>query len=278
MFGEPSMLIEDLLYFKTSANYSDKYSGLDHPKNVNDIDWFTNYPIQDFDYKYNSWGFRGPEYDQYVGKPVNICLGDSFTVNLGGPIEYSWPSLLQEKFDIPCLNLGMDGAGNDAIRLVYDRACEIFDVQKTFVVYSYLHRRLVNSRFKSEPYNYTDNVTYFEYNAIHDAFFNFIPPWCWTHIEYSYISQKIAPYVNNYELSWELDIPRHYVDELQYNNVKGAEWPTYKDFVAGADPHPDVFLDGFGLPVKGFYLNRDGHHLSLEGNQKLADNLYNQTK
>ena len=31
----------------------------------------------------------------------------------------------------------MDGAGNDAIKLVYERACEIFDVQNTFVMYPY---------------------------------------------------------------------------------------------------------------------------------------------
>jgi len=98
------MLIEDLDYFKRSKNYIGKYRGIDHPDHCIDIEWFTNYPIQDFDYKYNSRGFRGPEYDQYIGKPVNICLGDSFTINLGGPIEHSWPSLLQEKFDIPCLN------------------------------------------------------------------------------------------------------------------------------------------------------------------------------
>ena len=102
------MLIEDLGYFKQSANYSDKYSGMDCLEKCWDKEWFKNYPIQDFDYKFNSWGFRGPEYNQYIGKPVNICLGDSFTVNVGGPIEHSWPSLLQEKFD-NIMKLGYTG-------------------------------------------------------------------------------------------------------------------------------------------------------------------------
>ena len=78
------MLIDDLQYFKRSSNYTNKYSGFDTP-GFSSPD-FNEYPIQDFDYQFNSWGFRGPEYDQYVGKAVNICLGDSFTVNVGGPV------------------------------------------------------------------------------------------------------------------------------------------------------------------------------------------------
>ena len=271
------MLIEDLGYFKQSANYSDKYSGMDCLEKCCDKEWFKNYPIQDFDYKFNSWGFRGPEYNQYIGKPVNICLGDSFTVNVGGPIEHSWPSLLQEKFDIPCLNLGIDGAGNDTIRLVYDRACEIFDVQKTFVVYSFLHRRLVNSRLKSEPCDHTDNIIHFEENFINDAYFNFIPPWCWTNQELNYIDALSESYLSIEDTYWNDKIPRILCIEEQYNDLRGPDWPTYDEFLAGVNPHPDVYTQEFRLR-NYLHSNRDGLHLSLEGNQKLADNLYNQTK
>ena len=150
------MLINDLEYFKRRTNY--QTWGVDDPdhSNISGEEWHA-YPIQDFDYQFNSWGFRGPEYTQYVGKPVNICLGDSFTVNVGGPIEHSWSSQLAQHFDIPTLNLGMDGAGNDAIKLVYDRACELFDVQDTFVMYSYLHRRLVDNKFTQQGYSDNEN-------------------------------------------------------------------------------------------------------------------------
>ena len=92
------MLINDLEYFIHSANNSSKTSGMDTPdRGIRKIkDWYA-YPIQDFTYQFNSWGFRGPEYDEHIGKPVNICLGDSFTVNVGGPIDYSWPSQLSGK-------------------------------------------------------------------------------------------------------------------------------------------------------------------------------------
>lgn len=280
MFGEPNMLIEDLLYFKTSANYSDKYSGIDSPTTCQSVKWFKNYPIQNFDYQFNSWGFRGPDYNQYIGKPVILCLGDSFTVNVGGPIEHSWPSLLQVNYDIPCLNLGMDGAGNDAIRLVYDRACKIFDVQKTFVVYSFLNRRLENKRFKSDLHEHQDNINYFEKHFIPNAYFNFIPHWCWTSEEMDYIFSKASYYLDTKEDFWDSKMPRGLVSKGCYQDMQGEDWCSYEEFIAGADPHPDVFTEEFGLKIIVFLLhnNRDGLHLSLEGNQKLADNLYNQTK
>lgn len=136
------MLINDFKYFHNKSKYHKKTSGMDHPKEAYRLkaDWYT-YTTQDFDYKFNTWAFRGPEYAQYVGKSVNICLGDSFTVNVGESINNSWCSQLAKNFDIPTLNLGMDGAGNDAIRLVYDRACKIFDVRDTFVMYRSLFYR-----------------------------------------------------------------------------------------------------------------------------------------
>ena len=158
------MLINDLNYFKRSSNYHKKFSEMDTPGNnilAMSVEDFHDYPIQDFDYQFNSWGFRGPEYKQYISNPVNICLGDSFTVNIGGPIEHSWCSKLAEHFDIPTINLGMDGAGNDAIKLVYNRACKLFDVQNTFVMYSFLHRRLINGEFRQEVYKDNENFEYF---------------------------------------------------------------------------------------------------------------------
>tara|TARA_B110000881_G_C18488577_1_gene470509 strand:- start:330 stop:1049 length:720 start_codon:yes stop_codon:yes gene_type:complete len=179
-----------------------KYYGLDSPTKIspkNPAGRFEEYPVQDFDYQFNSWGFRGPEYDQFIGTPVNICVGDSFTVNLGGPIEHSWSSQLQEYFNKPTLNLGMDGAGNDAIRIVYDRAIKMFDVQHAFVMYSYFHRRLVDNEFthyngkiktgmKPAPLNTDEeNFSYFEDQYIDDAYGAFIPKWCYTETELQYI-------------------------------------------------------------------------------------------
>jgi len=187
------MLINDLEYFKDKANYINQISGLDRPEKSlrGTKEWFA-YPVQNFNYQFNSWGFRGPEYEQYIGKPVNICLGDSFTVNVGGPIEHSWCSQLAKHFDIPTLNLGMDGAGNDAIRLVYDRACKLFDVQDCFVMYSYLARRNINGTFT----NYVDgnddasNFEYFEQQKLYNIYESVNPYWCHSNTEIEYFNQK----------------------------------------------------------------------------------------
>lgn len=206
------MLIEDLLYYKEMSNVKTIFHGMDkpdHPYHTRKApkDWWKNYPQHEFKYQFNSWGFRGSEYDQYIGQPVILCMGDSNTVNVGGSIEDSWASQLDKMVKLPCINLGMDGAGNDAIRLCYDRAVELFDVQETFVMYSYLHRRLIDkefthyvregfvftlagkTRFKQAPYH-TDlqNFEHFLKNRIPNAHENFIPPWCYIEKELDFIS------------------------------------------------------------------------------------------
>ncbi len=234
------MLITDLEYFQQKANLKTKYYGLDDPnaKFPRPLDWFHSYPVQDFDYQFNSWAFRGPEYEQYMGKPVNVCIGDSFTVNMGGPIEHSWPAQLKKYFDIPTVNLGMDGAGNDAIRLVYNRAQQMFYIQNTFVMYSYFHRRLIDKRFAhfnggkntgfiDAPFHTdTENFDYFENNFINDkrCYYLFLPDWCYTDTEIEYITGH---------------------DVFNY---------------------PDLGREQLS--------NRDYHHINLELNTNIAEHLY----
>jgi len=275
------MLINDLKYFKRSANYSNTTSGIDQPDRSNrtNQEWHA-YPVQDFDYQFNSWGFRGPEYTQYIGKPVNICLGDSFTANVGGPIEHSWCSQLALHFDTPTLNLGMDGAGNDAIRLVYDRACKIFDVQNTFVMYSYLHRRLVDNKFKREMLDDSENFKHFLEHRIPNVFECALPDWTYSKEEKQFLS-KLEIFFFDTPLYFfdNQEIDRKLIDKDQYNNLRGTEWPTFKQFVQGAEPHPDMLTKEFGQFISSLiYKNRDGHHMNQETNKVYADYFYNQWK
>ena len=275
------MLIDDLKYFKHSSNYHNKYSGIDTPgKNTRSSRDFHEYPIQDFDYQFNSWGFRGPEYDQYVGQAVNICLGDSFTVNVGGPVEHSWFSQLAEHFDIPTVNLGMDGAGNDAIKLVYNRACEVFDVQDTFVMYSYLHRRLINNEFRQEIGSDTENFEYFLEQRIPNVIECALPGWNWTSEEENFLSEQEIYFLDMPWVSYFSDhqtTDRKYVAKFQYNNLRGPDWPSLKEFVNGADPHPDMFTKEFGQFISNrVYTSRDGLHMNYDTNKIYADYLYTQ--
>ena len=204
------MLINDLECWERFSNKQSNYLGIDWPGNLPKFrpkGWWENYPVQNFNYQFNEWGFRGPDYSEYVDKPVNICLGDSFTVNIGGPIEHSWPSQLDELLDLPTINLGVGGAGNDAIHLVYNRACEVFDVQNIFVMYSFFHRRLVGNKisqygggmYKSSPilsaplYTDVENFQHFVDHMIPESYEAHIPPWC-----YSYEEMEMIPFYQHY--------------------------------------------------------------------------------
>jgi len=275
------MLIEDLVYYKRSANYTNNTSGIDHPHRSkrNTKGWYS-YPIQDFNYQFNSWGFRGPEYKQYIGKPVNICLGDSFTVNVGGPIEHSWCSQLAKNFDIPTLNMGMDGAGNDAIKIVYNRACEIFDVQNTFVMYSYFHRRLSNNNefvhFDNSVFNFDELIFYFYKNFIDGAFYTFVPSWCWSKDELTYLENNHKK--NLYKLN-QIDLEDihtsmvTYITKDEYNFYKGSDWISYDRFKKGQINKIMLEDDYFINHILERYINknRDGNHLDQKANKIVAD-------
>lgn len=258
-------------------NFKGKFCGIDNPNSITDKYWFKTCPDQNFNYEFNSWGFRGPEYEQYIGKPVVLCIGDSATINIGGSIEYSWPSLLQKKFKIPCLNFGMEYAGNDAMRYVYDAACKIFNVQHTFVLYSFFHRRFENNEFKSEPHPHEENINYFQQYQIPGAYFQFLPFWYNTDEEIEFINNMVDSYLDPAEGFWSNKVPRFYVNPEQYKKLAGHSWPLFDEFLQGAE----IFnLDSEKTRLDASYLfkNRDNHHMSLYVNKKIANNLYQQFK
>lgn len=270
------MLIKDFKYYNERRNQTLKTYGLDTLELCfEDSDWWQNYPQQNFDYQFNSWGFRGEEYTQYIGKPVNICLGDSFTVNVGAPIEYSWCSQIAQQTQLPCINLGIDGAGNDAIKLVHDRACDLFDVQNTFVMYSFFHRKLDNGNLVQDArLDHTDFLQYRIDNAVEC----FLPFWAWTCEEIEYIEKTGIFYLRENNLPYasvdHLD-PRYFVHRARYQELQGDTWPNYHEFINGAEPHPDMYNDQFGNFVneKMFYVNRDGLHMNETANKIYADYL-----
>lgn len=268
---------KDKIINNERKNYKSKFCGVDSLKECIDVDWFLNYPIQNFDYKFNNWGFRGPDYEQYKNKPVVLCIGDSFTANIGGPISYSWPSLLQKHFDIPCLNFGVERASNDSQREIYNKAIELFDVKYTFVVYGLLHRRL-------EYTTPEEDIKNFEKNFINDAYYQFSPLSSYKDKEIDYIRTKRNPYLTyrkNPDLIyyWDINDPRDLVLKTEYEKVSGSDWCSYEEFLSGGDLHNDLITGEFKLILNNdpnYYCNRDGMHLNLKGNQLLADDLYNQ--
>jgi hypothetical protein len=123
------------------ANYYANSTGIDSLENA-EKRWtkkhFLNYPYQ-IEYKYNSRGFRGPEWPSNVND-VCWCVGDSFTSGVGQPYEHIWPYVFSVKSNIPTINVSMDGASN---MWISRKTIELLEIEPKYIIiqWSYVHRR-----------------------------------------------------------------------------------------------------------------------------------------
>lgn len=92
-----------------------------------------------------------------------VTIGDSFTYcqGLDNPLTQGWPALIAKHYNLPLVNLGRQGAGNDSI---YRRACEYVyhDLDKKskpffIVAFSQAWRR---EEWYNKHYNGTSNQCY----------------------------------------------------------------------------------------------------------------------
>lgn len=74
-------------------------------------------PEREITYSFNSHGFRSPEFNS---APAVLCLGCSHTMGIGLPIEETWPTILQQRLELPCWNLGLGGAALDTLFRITD--------------------------------------------------------------------------------------------------------------------------------------------------------------
>ena len=121
----------------------------DHPDPVIDSSVpFITYPYPVY-YKYNSRGFRGPEWPKDLSDVI-WCLGDSFTEGIGVPFEHTWPSILQTKTKKHCINLGINGSAN---RLILNIAKQVISkYNPKYMVIMWSHQ---NSRYE-DPWTFID--------------------------------------------------------------------------------------------------------------------------
>lgn len=114
-------------------------SGMDNPRYCNRVTHWYSYPHA-VEYQYNSRGFRDQEWPQDFTNSI-WCLGDSFTVGIGSPLEHTWWYQLALVTQRRTINVSMDGASNQWISR---KACAILEsgVCDTMVIqWSYTHRR-----------------------------------------------------------------------------------------------------------------------------------------
>lgn len=135
------MILPDLV-LPSRANQHWQYSGIDSPELCLDIQHFLSYPYS-VDYVYNSRGFRDQEWPDSLAalQAATWCIGDSFTVGIGQPLEHIWPRLLARAQQQRTINISMDGASNDWI---FRRALDVLhcvDPVRMIVMWSYTNRR-----------------------------------------------------------------------------------------------------------------------------------------
>jgi hypothetical protein len=133
-----------MLIVKKDINFYGKTKGMDSYEKCYNKQHFKNYK-KEIIYQYNSRGFRGAEWPEDLSDVI-WCVGDSFTVGIGQPVEEAWPQLLEKKTGKRCLNLGEDGCSNDSIALRIQEIYKLYNPKLIIAMWSFLHRRRVNGK------------------------------------------------------------------------------------------------------------------------------------
>jgi hypothetical protein len=285
--------------------------GIDNPDicSLGSTYWH-NYPVQNFDYSFNNWGFRDCDFDQYrkenTNQKVNVCIGDSFTLNIGGPQEHSWPALLGKYFDEPTLNVSIDGMSSYHYQGAVDKCKESVNVNRIFVLYNLFDEAQLNANISQKVLTLAENVdqklTFLKKHCwIHDAYWQFIPPWAFDEPELKYLYQHLPDahdYLKNTAVKYQ-DVDLNVllsIEHLQqkYIEFAGPDWIAYERFCELCLTGFDVFQffdsefdkklvqefmrDHFNITIKKIQMcNRDSMHMNKKINQALADYFYQQS-
>lgn len=193
------------------ANQRLHHSGMDTPRRCMDADHFRDYPYPVV-YEYNSRGFRDREWPEGLKDSI-WCLGDSFTVGIGSPIEHTWPYILAGKSGKNTINISMDGASNDWIARQAISILEEIRPGHMVIMWSYLHRR--ENQIETTD---LDRRQHYDYTSYQEDLANLIEN----------VNQVLAS-AGNTQLCM-CTIPRAFVDPLSavfdlWQTIADASWP-----------------------------------------------------
>jgi hypothetical protein len=127
------------LFLASRASLVEHTSGLDSINDCLNKKHYRSYP-HNVIYQFNSRGFRDREWPEDV-KSAIWCVGDSFTVGIGSPLNHTWAQQVELTSGQRTVNVGMDGASNDWIAR---QACDIIQTvhpRNMIIMWSYVHRR-----------------------------------------------------------------------------------------------------------------------------------------
>jgi hypothetical protein len=215
-------------------NMTEHYTGIDSIELCLNKKHFENYPYT-LSYKYNSRGFRDDEWPDNL-KDCIWCIGDSFTVGLGSPIEHTWTNVLQKSIQIRTINVSMNGASNNWIARQAVQILKEVQPKNMIIMWSYFHRREVFTK------NLTDlqrRLRFNGYETIEHDIFNF--KWCINFVEKHKASSNLI----------YLTIPK----------------PLQKDTPI------DVTVDNFLGEVEILDYARDYHHFDLKTSEMVVEKI-----
>jgi len=272
------MILPELI-LPSRVNQHWKFSGIDHIDCCPDKQHFLSYP-HNITYNYNSRGFRDQEWPDTMQELRNAiwCIGDSFTVGLGSPIEHTWPVRLSKITNRRIINVSMDGASNDWIARITENIVRAIDPTQLVIMWSYTHRREnVNTRLSNElrripSSNCTD----------YDDWINFLD--CKKRVDLIINSVQFA--VPSFRPAQLMSITNDWAA------IRGADWPVkspstleelnslpdwilheidmlhgqltrFQTILPHQLPPVDLSVPITVIPVESQDLARDGHHFDL---------------
>jgi hypothetical protein len=135
-----SVILPDFV-LPSRINQTWSYSGLDSLESCPNKKHFESYP-HDITYQHNSRGYRDVEWPDNIQELQSAiwCIGDSFTVGLGSPLEHTWPYQLQQASQRRIINVSMDGASNTWIMRKVCRLLEWVKPKTIVIQWSYITR------------------------------------------------------------------------------------------------------------------------------------------
>jgi hypothetical protein len=248
---------------------------------------FLKYPHK-INYVYNSRGFRDAEWPNSLNELKNAiwCVGDSFTVGLGSPLEHTWPWLLGTTTGQQVINISMDGASNRWIARQVNFIQKEIAPKNIIIMWSYVHRR----EHEDQSLTSEQRRLYADRSSGLEDLLDLKD--CIAMINHSNTIQLTIPdYVNifDHQTTWE--------------NIRGADWPeraptTPNEMMALSTLVQTELKENFKIwtelqqsieqqrmllelennlvKVDRLDLARDGHHFDLITSQWVVDQIIQQ--
>lgn len=254
------------------------YSGIDSPDLCLDPKHFKSYPCS-VSYQYNSRGYRDYEWPDDLQNAV-WCIGDSFTVGIGSPVEHTWSRILASTTGSRTINISMDGASNAWIARKASRIIDTIHPSQVVVQWSYLHRRELDIATAQEQL--WNNF----YNAVRDA------SWPKT-AKFDQLSDELKNEITEVHkwpmlLSDEMRVAHHLKttseEDIEHtiDCIKQLGNRVIHTFIPGFidQDNKEKFyatLNQTGIAyiqdIKRFDLARDGHHYDVKTATEYADKI-----